>query len=305
MQVLSTEGMETLPPAQTVEPFSKVNFWRLPDGTVRVRAYVLMERAPEGAKAGIAIDGSQSMASAFGVKGCLGFLLPGPAQNIVSPVAQDMCAYLARKVAADGTVAVTYWATGDGSRIEEIGTLTEVQAKQYNFTGPEKYGSGTQLLPALEFFAKRFADAPWGMYILITDGALHDLDAVKRYTSQLAREIAAGQRNELKLVLIGVGKNVDERQMQELDDLETGTSVDLWDHKLAAEMQDLSEIFAEVVDESIIVADSGLVRDAKGNVVEDYRDKGVPALLVFTLPSGAESSFTLEIAGQSVTQPIP
>ena len=69
-------------------------------------------------------------------------------------------------------------------------------------------------------------------------------------------------------------------------------------------MQDLSEIFAEVVDESIIVADSGLVRDAKGNVVGDYRDKGVPALLVFTLPSGAESSFTLEIAGQSVTQPL-
>ncbi|MBC8253564.1 MAG: VWA domain-containing protein [Ardenticatenia bacterium] len=304
MQALSTEGMETLPLAQTVKPFSKVNFWRLPDGTVRVRAYVLMERAIEGAKAGIAIDGSVSMKSAFGVKGCLGFLLPGPTQNIVSPVAQDMCAYLARKVAVDGTVAVTYWATGDGSRIEEVGTLTEVQAKQYNFAGPKKYGAGTQLLPALEFFAKRFADAPWGMYIFITDGALHDLDAVKRYTSQLAREIADGQRNELKLVLIGVGKNVDERQMQELDDLETGTSVDLWDHKLAAEMQDLSEIFAEVVDESIIVADSGLVRDAKGNVVEDYRDKGVPALLVFTLPSGAESSFTLEIAGQSVTQPL-
>lgn len=92
--------------------------------------------------------------------------------------------------------------------------------------------------------------------------------------------------------------------MEELDDLETGTDLDLWDHKLAAEMTELAEIFAEVVDENTIIADAGLVRDSSGKVVADYRDKGVPALLTFELPPGA-TSFTLEVAGQTVMQPIP
>jgi len=36
--------------------------------------------------------------------------------------------------------------------------------------------------------------------------------------------------------------------MVELDDLDSGVDVDLWDHKLAAEMRVLQEIFAEVVE---------------------------------------------------------
>jgi len=297
--------VETLAPAQVVEPFGKINMWREPDGSKRVRAYVLIERAIEGAKTGIAIDGSASMKGAFGFKGISGFLFGRRSgTNIVSPHAQKMCAYLARKLAADGTTSAIYWATGDGTQIQEIGDLTGDQAEKYDFNGPEKYGGGTHLLPALKHFVERFADAPWGMYVFTTDGALNDLKAVKGYCTQLARDIADGRRNLLKLVLIGVGDRVDEAQMVALDDLDTGTDVDLWDHKLAAEMKDLAEIFTEVVDEQTIVAESGLVRDSAGNVVEDYRDRGVPALLTFTLPPGSQS-FTLEIAGQSVTQAIP
>jgi hypothetical protein len=39
------------------------------------------------------------------------------------------------------------------------------------------------------------------------------------------------------LVLIGVGRDVSEYQMRELDDLDTGTDIDLWDHKIASEMR--------------------------------------------------------------------
>jgi len=299
----SLTDMQTVAAANTREPFGKINFWRLPDGSTQVRAFVLMERTVEGAKAGIAIDGSASMQSAFGRKGCLGFLSSAPAVNVVSPTAQKMCAYLARKLAADGKASAIYWATGDGSEIETIGDLTADQAEKYDFAGPKTYGGGTKLLPALKYFTERFADALWGMYVFITDGALQDVEAVKRYTIQLARDIEAGKRHDLKLVMIGVGNQVKEAQMQQLDDLDTGTSLDLWDHKLASEMQQLAEIFTEVVDENTIIADSGLVRDETGNVVLDCRDQGVPALLMFALPPGAKS-FTLEIAGQTVTQPI-
>ena len=112
-----------------------------------------------------------------------------------------------------------------------VGDLTADQAEKHVFSAPRDYGTGTQLLPAVEYFVNRFSDAPWGFYVFLTDGELHDLDAVKDFSRRLAREIASGKRKPLKFVLIGVGDGVKEAQMEELDDLDTGTSVDLWDHK--------------------------------------------------------------------------
>ena len=43
----------------------------------------------------------------------------------------------------------------------------------------------------MKYFVERFKDAPWGFYVFITDGELHDLDAVKDYSTQLARAVAA------------------------------------------------------------------------------------------------------------------
>ena len=321
--------METLPYTWLVEPFGKINYWCQPDGSKRVRVYILRENIKEGAQTGVAIDGSTSMRSAFGYGGTLDFLLKRqPGVNMVSLTARRMCSYLARKVDADTKTTVIYWGTGaDGSGIEEVGDLTAYQSEQYDFAGPKKFGSRARLLPAVRYFVDRFADAPWGMYIFITNGRFQDLDAVKQYTGQLAHDIAAGRRNDLKLVMIGVGQQIDQSrmqrqwssifticgrsvgqqidqsQMQQLDDLDTGTAVDLWDYKVAEEMRSVVEIFAEVVDENTIVADRGLIRDSSGMILRDYRDRGVPALLRFTLPPGSKS-FTLEIRGQSFTQPI-
>jgi hypothetical protein len=43
--------------------------------------------------------------------------------------------------------------------------------------------------------------------------------------------------------------------MEQLDDLpeERDLPVDIWDHKIAKDMRDLKDIFAEVVDEAAIV----------------------------------------------------
>jgi hypothetical protein len=142
------------------------------------------------------------------------------------------------------------------------------------------------------------------MYVFITDGRIDDLAAVKKYCISLAREIASGKRNDLKFVLIGVGDEIDEGQMEELDNLDSGTDVDLWDHKIAQEMKQLAEIFAEVVSETVVVVpNDGILRDAQGAVVKDYRDTGLPALLWFDLPADSES-FTLEVGGQGVRQAL-
>src|SRR5262249_57748991 len=101
------------------------------------------------------------------------------------------------------------------------------------------------------------------------------------YSKRLAQDIQAGRRNPLKLVIIGVGKDVSEYQMRELDDLDTGTDVDLWDHKLAPEMRVLEEIFAEVVDRNARVANNSRILTPDGRLVRDYADGGLPAYLEF------------------------
>src|SRR5262249_20191150 len=150
----------------------------------------------EGTQTGIALDGSGSMAPLYGVGQTGGFLagLFGRSKpaNQVTPVAQRLCAYLARKIDADGGTTCIYWAVGPaGSEIEVVGDLPADQAEQHTFGPPRDFGTGTQLLPAVKYFVDRFRDAPWGFYVFVTDGELHDLDAVKKYSTQLARDVAA------------------------------------------------------------------------------------------------------------------
>ncbi len=123
----------------------------------------------------------------------------------------------------------------------------------------------------------------------------------KNTARALARDVAAGRRKPLKFVLIGVGDSINEAQMEELDDLETGTDVDLWDHKIAAHMRILQEMFAEVVDKNARVSETGRVLDAHERVIKNYSDTGVPALLEFELPAGS-AFFVLEVEGQRIRQ---
>jgi hypothetical protein len=282
---------------KVVDPFGEVNVYTAGPGRVRVVATILMEPRKEGTQTGIALDGSGSMAEVYG-RG-------RSRENQVSPVAQKICAYLARKIDADGGTTCIYWATGhDGAQLEEVGDLRAEEAEEHTFGPPRAFGAATYLLPAVKYFVERFRDAPWGFYVFITDGELNDLEQVKRYSTWLAREVAAGRSKPVKFVLIGVGPDINEEQMEELDDLDTGTEIDLWDHKLAAEMRVLQEIFAEVVDKNTRVADKGKVLAPDGSVVKDYSDVGLPAYLEFEMAAGS-GYFTLDVNGQQVRQELP
>src|ERR1700676_1567713 len=206
-----------------VDPFGEVNVYPAGGGRVRVVATILMEPHREGTQTGIALDGSGSMAKLYGVgqgSGALSPLFSGhkPPHNEITPVAQQLCAYLARKIDADGGTTCVYWAVGPGGgQIEVVGDLTADQAENHVFGPPRDFGTGPQLLPAVKYFVDRFKDAPWGFYVFITDGELHDLDAVKQYSIRLAHEVSARRRLPLKFVLIGIGPEVNEAQMVKLD----------------------------------------------------------------------------------------
>jgi len=229
----------------------------------------------------------------------------GNSTNQVEPVARQFTAYLAERLDADGGTTVIYWACGSGSEFEVVGDFTAEQCRQAGFRGPSNvsFGKATHLVPAVKYFVDRFADAKNGMYVFITDGRLDDLNAVKDYSIKLCQEVATGRRNKLKFVLIGVGDQVDEAQMTELDDLDSGTEIDLWDHKIAKEMRQLAEIFAELVDENQIVAPVGKLVDSSGNVVLALSD-GVPARLRFELAASSDF-FELVIGEHRIRQPLP
>ena len=224
--------------------------------------------------------------------------------NKVEPIAREFMAYLAGNLDADGGTTVIYWACGDGSEIEVLGDVTEQQCHTLDIQGPISHGFGdtTVLTPAVRYFTERFVDAERGMYIFITDGKIDDLPDVKRYTTQLARDIASGKRSAVKCVLIGVGDEIDEAQMEELDDLDTGTNVDIWDHKVAKEMRALIEIFAEVVDENLIIAPTGILYDSAGQIIRKYTD-GLPAKMLISMPASTEW-FELEVAGRRIRQTV-
>jgi hypothetical protein len=226
-------------------------------------------------------------------------------ENIVQPLARDCTAYLAGQLDSDGGTTVIYWACGDGSAFEVLGDFTETQCQTLEVRGPQKvsFGEGTKLTPAVKYFVDRFADSPRGIYVFITDGRLDDLKQLMQYTTQLAREIEGGQRNPVKCVLIGVGNSIDEKQLEELDDLDTGTDVDIWDQKIAKEMRDISEIIVELVDEHKMVTDSpATILDAAGQVVARFSD-GLPARVTFTMPASSPH-FELEVAGRVIRQAV-
>ena len=78
--------------------------------------------------------------------------------------------------------------------------------------------------------------------------------------------------------------------------------IDLWDHKLAAEMRKIEEIFAEVVSKDAVVSNTGRILNQAGVLCKDYPD-GLPAMLRFKLPQGS-TGFSIEFPGGTVTQDI-
>src|SRR4051812_32634616 len=79
-----------------VEPFGEVNVYRQPGGALQVVATVLMEPDVEGARCGLALDGSSSMRKMYGLTGALSPLFRNsPASvNVVEPVARAIAGYL-------------------------------------------------------------------------------------------------------------------------------------------------------------------------------------------------------------------
>ena len=225
-------------------------------------------------------------------------------ENILQPLVQDFTAYLAGSLDGTGKTSLIYWGCGKGDQIQVLGEFDASSCQNLAIAGPATFqlGKTTKLLPAIAYFTNKYSQVQRGLYIFLTDGRIDDLEQVKNYTKELALEIAVGKRNYLKLILIGIGNDVDRYQLQELDDFDTGLDIDLWDYKIASEMTSLSQIFAEVVNENQIIAENGSIYDDMGNCVKDY-PKGLPTKVDFVMRDDSQW-FELEVGNQRIRQSV-
>jgi hypothetical protein len=284
-----------------VKPFSDLHL-----KGQHVIATLLHDPTVEGLDVALYMDGSASMENTYGPRGILAKL--GPVRNQVEPQMQWMLEYLANKD-RDGILRVAYWATGSGADLEIVGDLEGAKAKQYKFPGPRAYGKATILLPVLRDYVahikKEVAErgARRGLAVIITDSQLSDAPDVIAYTQQVAKEIVAGRLPRINFVLLGVGEQVDEEQMEVIGHNDYPGVGHLWCHRHADRMEEMAELVAVLVDETMTVAAGGTVYDHNGKVIKVYEGR-LPAVLEFDVPVGCKK-FTLEVAGQRFEQPLP
>jgi hypothetical protein len=299
-----------------VEPFSDLH---VEEG--HVRATLLHDPTVEGLDVGLYLDGSGSMREEYAYTSdqprrtfwewLLGKPVPppkGPPTNMVEPQARWMLQYLASKD-RNGILRVAYWACQNSGRaVEVIGELPGTDVERYNFPGPSVAGGSTYLAPAIQDFitylkAQVPKGARRGLAVFITDGALHDAAEVESLCGEIARMITKGQLPRVNFVLVGVGDAIDEEQLEKIAHEEYPGVGHLWCHRVAKEIQNVAELVAVLVDETMTVAAGGTIYDDRGKVVREYEGR-LPAVLEFQVAEGCRS-FTLEVAGKRYTQPLP
>jgi hypothetical protein len=295
-----------------VEPFSDLH---VEDGAVR--ATLLHDPTVEGLDMAIYMDGSYSMKEEYRQQtrttGTFWQRLLGRGQtevlpNNVEPQVKWMLEYLATKD-RNGLLRVGYWACGgSGAKVEVLGELKGTDVAKYTFPGPKEMGQATRLAPALRDYVAYLEQqvkqgARRGCAVYVTDGHIQDADEVREVSAEIARRIARGTLPRTNFILVGVGGGIDEEQMEAISHAEFPGVGHLWCHRIAAEIGQIAELVAVLVDETMTVAAGGTIYDDRGNVLKVYEGR-LPAVLEFNVPEGTEA-FTLEVSGQRYRQPLP
>jgi hypothetical protein len=296
-----------------LEPFAEIHAKDTSEG-LQLELTFALDPTIEKLAAAFYMDGSGSMQQmgAYGRTEGGFFGLFGTPRNPVQEAMRIMVPYMAKKD-ANGQCRVAYWATGEGgTQVEVISELSAEQAGSTEFKGPRTYGGGTNLLPAVRDFVAyinacrdRGEDIKACIAAIVTDGEIHDLPDCVAYTATLARAVEDRKFPRTNLVIVGVGKEIDEQQLEQLEEATPAwySGRDIWCHAEADSVADLPELVAHLLDANIPAFWGGAnVKDAQGNTVLMLDDM-VPAVIEFTLPRGSRS-FTLEAGGRRFVQDL-
>ena len=300
--------------SNVVRPQATVNYFKQPDGSIEFEVSFMPDPEQlvgEGeSRAVLALDASRSIKPMFGNSGPF-----GGDPNYVELVSRKLAEILAR-ITKSGKCLALYWALNPGgSDIEEIGEIDAANAKSYSFSGPTRpkytWGTGTKLAPVIRHIVEKVhKGSDWTMGVIITDGIIEDEPECMKYCMDLGKKMAAESKQNLKLIMVGVGAEVDEAQLIRFDDMFEGTDleedVDIWNTGIAAHMKDEDDImealFGELMSEDQVVADTGSILDGHGNEIRTFAD-GLPGKFRFTLPK-AHTQYTIHTPRGDVVQDV-
>lgn len=199
---------------------------------------------------------------------------------------------------SDHGVQVYLACLGDGTQVHDLGNHTQNELEHLRIDLPKLgigLGSGTYLLPALKQAVKEVVVASgcaYGFIALVTDGRFVDMDRIKVWGTDLAKKIAAGEHPLTKIVLIGFD-DADANQLEELDNLETGTDVDIFNALAVSTLQDAMQMLnSEAITGGLMIAPGGHL-EVGGQAVKSF-EGGLPQRIDTTIPAGL-SSVTLVV----------
>ena len=289
-------------PSLRNEMFGELKYAALPNGNRQVELVIMPgdQAGEEFSLNALAIDGSRSMSKEFARN------LPPIMQdkhNKVQPFAREVGQFLASN--RTGKTALAYWASGDdGSDVEPVGMFSRDEFAALRMPGPKAMGAGTQLMPIVRYFWDQvFAGTSHrGVAVILTDGMWSD-DLEKDLfpiTQKMCDEIDSGRRALMKIVILlyeteGNHKELEEieKTINQLDDYNSGTDVDVWDSKWVKYLSTYQQLYIELVKEDSLNV-GGRILDAGGNVLQqkDEFKFGIQ----FELPKNSPS-FTLVLEG--------
>lgn len=203
---------------------------------------------------------------------------------------------------SDHGVQVYLWATGDGHQTVDLGNHPAGELEKLTIkttadsTDKEAIplGQGTYLRPALQKMVQEVSvDQKAGMayIVMCTDGNLNDYDDVCRWATEKAKGIAAGTHPKFKVVLVGFD-DANPAQMEGLDNLDTGTDVDIFDAQNAGDLEGAANhLTDEALTSAFTVAEGGYL---EANGVKYPFEGGVPQR-IDTKVAGGLSEITLVI----------
>ncbi|MBM3303119.1 MAG: hypothetical protein FJY85_24635, partial [Deltaproteobacteria bacterium] len=277
--------------ARPTKPLAKVNVYeKQKDGSCKIEVCFLPDLvkvfgAEAESKAVLGLDASRSMYDMYGAQ-------TGPFPDPNKPNCVQLVARKLGDILSGGTksgkATAFYWAmnaAGDGTKV--IGELDAAGWSNVKISGPQRtaeWGRGTKLLPALKLVVDQIHQgSDFTMAVIITDGIIEDEKDCMDYCMKVGAGLAGGKVKPLKMVLVGVGQEVDEDQLSRLDDMFEGTNlegkVDLWSTGTVASMQDESDIygvlFGELMDADTEIARSGRVETRSGKELISWTD-GMP-----------------------------
>ena len=201
---------------------------------------------------------------------------------------------------SDHGVQVYLCCLGDGTGVQDLGNFPQDGLEKLRINNPN-LGKGTYILPALRQVVKEVvtdSGTDYGFIVLPTDGEIHDLgelrygpnkkvlakSGIKGWAYDMAHLIEAKQHVPFKIVLVGFD-NANEQQMEDLDNLDTDTPIDIFNALLAADLAGAMEALdSEAVNSEFTICSSGYL-EANGRPVVQF-ESGVPQRIDASVPPG-------------------